>query len=949
MEKNFFHLCKWRFIGDVPFQYRERGLGDPPMLGSPLAPAGGTELLAHLHRWNFFRVFRVFRGLFFIGKDRRRAVWVGVLMCLLVLMPVTQAQSANRNQQRRLVLIKVDGLSPLYLYAGLQPDNAEVVNRLPDPDSWRRAVARLRTQTGRDILLPNFKTFFVDDGVWLSNMFSATSTLSAIAWGVVDTGQPSVIKSHMALSRDSGYLRSYLDAFRDTSDFFFRGAYKTTGMWVMEQAGVSVLADAFHPDRVWVTPQLYYRHPPWYYMKDLGLHIINRGHEFSNMKGIAKAHLAGRVQGGDYPDLNEDFVGLKAADKILERDYANTERYDFVNPYFTTVDHQFHVDPVPEAVLVALMGLDERVGTIMRAVQASARRDGTVVAIISDHGTDAQPGLTSVSWPITKVFRTQLFGGHTVSTVMAEDARHDLKTLVRGIDYVREYESEYSPYGKKRSPHGEDGYVTAFFDNFGNGRFDGYLRNNDLNRVHLLLLKLKTGNLSPDRFAQTRARFRQALDQLKSWLVEDMNVQEDYLHAAADLAAHLDQRADPNSKDSAAKLRAEIERESPPFRALRRLVNISFDDPESANSFDRLFSKSFSIQDYMPKGFLGRPNSFYQLSHYTVGVDDNLNWIETTINHKGDRVALNYFQRLTDFEADNPPANGEKRPCDFVIYAVPVRDIEPALRERGVVAPDQSLNQVAWVKSSARTNPRKGGEALLIEAADGQIKYVPISHLDQSEKGRFTFSLEAEVDPFGLLHDPNLHLPAETERRQWLTAFRPMHEWLTASYETEYGIAVINLLDVTGVHAERFLASEEFQRTLIHFSREELKQKYLAGVRRKYQLNVADLRAWPSPGWNFNSKGQTAGGSHGGIKPEVTRVTFAVWGGKNTGVARGQVISEVHTTLDLAPTLLKAIGMLSEDQRVIRAKGAFVERPFHPFPGRIIDLWRTRQEQYPNQ
>jgi hypothetical protein len=49
-EKKEFHLCKWRFIGDVPFQYRERGLGGPPMLGSPLAPARGTELLAHLHR-----------------------------------------------------------------------------------------------------------------------------------------------------------------------------------------------------------------------------------------------------------------------------------------------------------------------------------------------------------------------------------------------------------------------------------------------------------------------------------------------------------------------------------------------------------------------------------------------------------------------------------------------------------------------------------------------------------------------------------------------------------------------------------------------------------------------------------------------------------------------------------------------------------------------------------
>jgi arylsulfatase A-like enzyme len=98
--------------------------------------------------------------------------------------------------------------------------------------------------------------------------------------------------------------------------------------------------------------------------------------------------------------------------------------------------------------------------------------------------------------------------------------------------------------------------------------------------------------------------------------------------------------------------------------------------------------------------------------------------------------------------------------------------------------------------------------------------------------------------------------------------------------------------------------------------------------------------------WNFNSREQTAGGSHGGINPEVSRVLFLVWGGKSTGVARGQVISDVHTTLDVAPTLMKALGMLSDDQRVIRANGAFVERPFHPFPGRIIDLWQYRQEKY---
>jgi hypothetical protein len=309
-------------------------------------------------------------------------------------------------------------------------------------------------------------------------------------------------------------------------------------------------------------------------------------------------------------------------------------------------------------------------------------------------------------------------------------------------------------------------------------------------------------------------------------------------------------------------------------------------------------------------------------------------------------VPLNYFQILADFEADNPPANGEKKPCDLIVFAVPVDEIEEALKTDQVIEPQESLNHVVWVKSSATNNPVKGGEALILEATDGQIKYVPIRHLNQDERGQFTFSLDASVDPLGLLHDRNLRVPSNTNRRDWLITFHLYEEWLKALCETEYAIAMLNLVDVSGVHVDRFLSSEEFQRMLAHFSSEELKQKYIAGVRRKFRFNMADLRVWPNPLWNFNSKGQTAGGSHGGITPDVTRVTAMFWGGQRTGIGRGRVVSEAHTTLDFAPTLLKALGMLSPDQRVIRANGAFVERPFHPFPGRLIDLWPDHQEEY---
>jgi len=71
---------------------------------------------------------------------------------------------------------------------------------------------------------------------------------------------------------------------------------------------------------------------------------------------------------------------------------------------------------------------------------------------------------------------------------MAEDGGRALSNPIPGVDFPRVYESPYSPYGAAAGPQGRSDYVTAVIDNFGNARAEVHLRNNDLNRLHLLLL-----------------------------------------------------------------------------------------------------------------------------------------------------------------------------------------------------------------------------------------------------------------------------------------------------------------------------------------------------------------------------------------------------------------------------------------------------------------------------
>ena len=854
---------------------------------------------------------------------------VFVAMVLVCALSLAAAEPAGQAAERpRLVLIKVDGLSPWLLDALVDPDDPAKLERLPDSEGFRRAIEMFRQQTGQRDILPNVKRYFYEQGVRAQNMFSATVTLSAVAWSVIETGQPSVLKMHMTFSRNNGYLRGHLDGFRDSFAIVAGRSRKTSALWQLDQAGISPFADAFNPLRRYEIPQLFYRLQPTDYLKDWAKTYATTG--ASHPWDVFRGHMKRRVEEMDYPDFNEEFLADHIAGKILENDFGPGERYDFLTIFFS-IDHQHHVDPTPENLVHRMVRWDRRIGRMLRAVERSQRRDQTVVALISDHGSEYLPGTVNVAFPITRAFRTRLLGGHTVATLLVEDAAHALSTPIPGIDFPRVYEGPFSPYGKAAGKGGEDDYVTAVIDNFGNARAEVHLRNNDLNRLHLLLLA-RSRKLNEEQRARWRTLFRQTVAELWPWLDPELASYRAYHEASLAWAANLQQRADFYWRDIGKRLKAEAERDTPQLRALSRLAELCrAEDPVAW-----LNNNDPSIPELIPKKYLGRRNSVYQLGHYTIGLDDDLNWVENTVDPYGHTVPMDYFSILSHYQAPNPPLPDEPSPTGLIVRALPVEPVRVALVERGWLQPDVELRQAIWIVSSAQHNLRRGGETLLLEAADGRLRYLPILNLNQDAGGHFSFEPHNQLDPLGLFYDAAFKAPDAEPAFLWLERFHTPQEWLEATGDTAYSIAPIIMADLTRQNSDGSLANPKFQATLTGFPSEEMKERYLEGVRWKYAAQQPDLLLWSSYLWNYASKNQTPGGSHGGLPPLVARTSFLLWGGRDFHLPTGTALPQFATTLDIVPTLAQMLGMLDKNGVLIRQAGAERDHIFLPLPGEAL-------------
>ena len=66
---------------------------------------------------------------------------------------------------------------------------------------------------------------------------------------------------------------------------------------------------------------------------------------------------------------------------------------------FVTLDHRFHLDSSYRSVLHLLVKLDDWFGEVMGAVEQTARRDRTLVAMVSDHGMNLYPVHVNYGFP----------------------------------------------------------------------------------------------------------------------------------------------------------------------------------------------------------------------------------------------------------------------------------------------------------------------------------------------------------------------------------------------------------------------------------------------------------------------------------------------------------------------------------------------------------------------
>ena len=828
----------------------------------------------------------------------------------------TPAPDPNRDRPR-LVQIKVDGLSPLLVDALIDPDDPAKLAKTVDPEGFRWAIEMFRAETGQQEVLPNIRHYFYEQGVRTENLVAATITLSSVSWGVIETGRPSVIKRHAAFSRQNGYVRSHLNGLQDTWDLVLHGARKTSAVWALDQVGVSLFSDAFHPERSYITPWMYYRQTPQSYLTEMGKHWLTDGK--GSFWGIARTHLGRRAGDMNYPEWQEQFVSHHLAQKILEKDFAGREKFDFLSTFFT-IDHQFHVDPNPVNIVHRMARIDRRIGRILAAVEQSERRDQTLVTVVSDHGSEYETDTVNLSFPLTRMFRTRLLGGHTVATVLSEDAIHALASPTQGIDFPRVYEGRFSPYNKGKG--GADEYTTAFVDNLGNARAEVHLRNNDLNRLHLLLLK-RRDKLNNDQRSALREKLEKTLAAIHLWLEPEYAAYWDYYTGVRAWLPSLKRLADSYWRDAAARLESESQRDVKKLRRLARLLELCrAEDPVAWLDENKL-----RVTKIIPKKYFGPHNSVYQLSHYTIGLDEDFNWVESTVDPRGRSVPMDYFSVLSRYEVPNPPQSYERNPVSLIATPLPAEPLARALRELGWLDNETKLEQAVWVVSTAREKTTRGAQALVWRRSDGRIHYLPVQNLEQHADGSYTFEHSPDLDPVGLYYDAEFRAPGGQPAYLWLRQAHTYDEWVQAVYNTAYTIAPLVFLDIAGVNTHDPLDNPEFLSSITGFPDEDSRRRYLRGLRWKYAAQQPDLLLWSSYLWNFASKSFTAGGSHGGLPPHVAHTSFLVWGGKSFNLPAGSVITRPSTTLDIVPTLADLMGMLGEDGKVIRQPGSYRHRP----------------------
>jgi hypothetical protein len=770
----------------------------------------------------------------------------------------------------RVVILKVDGLQ------------FDILNSF---------VRRKDPRTGKSVL-PWIDYLFYEHGTQFQNFYSRGLSLSAPSWALLDSGQPSVIKGNLEFDRLTLRPYDYLNMFTHVLKNSTGSTTATPGAQVLDEQGLPLLSDAYALTEKYVSLQL-----------------LSRG-LMSNPKSATRLFGLQSPKGW----LDEWTIGLDGGElfiNVLERDLIaklkdpQVRYLDFLLPTF---DHVAHVNREPEALQRALQEIDQAVGAVWATIEESSLADRTVLVLVSDHGMNTDPAVYSQGFNLIDLFASARGGGHHIVTNRPPLGDYVLKPQPPTLPLITTA-SPASYYLKGQS----DKFPTMLLDADGNERASIYLRDSDLNTLHILWQQLARKDLKPElRRAATEAFFAVLDRKRESWRLLHSQLQQELaaMHRSIQqMESHpptAGKKFVPATPATVSAMKADESKYAAYILSLGKLIGLRPD------SFDPVRTK---VEDVLAGHSVGGINSIYQLQNYVAGMSSS----GLVLNEDGSLdmtksfIRIDYFALMEQIRAkNNVQADVSSKPVDFVAAAVPADAVRSALPSE-----DLPVDDAVWLHGD------DDRQALILgrRAEDGQLwlRYLPVRELKQSADGRIQFSSSAWREKLPLELWEDLQMPAE-QRQAWLESWHTEHDWMEAVYLTRYSNGVISIHD-------QFVFSPVFPDAGVDAATDQdLLQRF---YNRKRRLAQSDFIVFANDHWNFNYRGLNPGGNHGAFFRQSTHSTLLFVGGHAAGIPEGLAVDRPYDSFSFLPTIFRLTGQLTE-------KGLsqdLLDKGFKPFPG----------------
>ena len=773
-------------------------------------------------------------------------------------------------------------LSPLSCAAGLRV----IVLKLDGvpADVLNEALAARDPATGRS-RLPWIQHVFAENGTRIDRFFVRGISLSAPSWSLLDTGRHLAIRGNVEYDRHTLRVYDYLNFFPFYVNYARSHRVDMPGVEVLDSLGLPLISDHFP-----------------YRERFQSFQLLQRGVRWKSLQHAAQKRFS-KSPKQLFDEWETGFEVGNMVNRQTEREllqHAADPSFRYLDYFTGDFDHVAHLTPDRESQWRVLEEIDTLVGRVWTAIENSALASQTVLAMVSDHGMNTEPGVYSQGFSLLDFLNSRAGGGHHVIT-----NRHPLSQYkLRGLDpFVSEVTTAS---GESLYLKGESGdFPTAALDLDGNERASVWLRNSDVNELQILLRALDRGEVKGSlRTAVVRASLGIVERHRAEWQtkLQDLQLELAALHRCA------------------AALEAEIAREPRKWTAAQRASGL---DKQGRRLDARLFSwrnterrygayaqrlanllsleeKSFEpgagkLEALIPKRFLGDPNSHAEVRDYIAGpsaaglvlMPSGALDIERSFVHI-DYPALLLAQRVRN----QPQPQVGVQPVDFVAATIPREKIAAALSPE-----DRPNRDAVWLYSG------EDDQALVLSRRDAitgaqSLRYLPIAHLRADAAGAIHFDAapwSARI-PLHYWEDPKLRLPEGTDRAQWLAQWHPERDWFRAIADTRYSNGLIGIVEQMVRDPLPPLASSDDQL-----------------VRRfELQLRAAttpDFEVFASNHWNFNVRGFNPGGNHGSFFHISTHSVLMFAGPNGTGIPRGLAVEEPYDSLSFAPTILALAGL----------------------------------------